>query len=127
MRASPKASATEGRTSTSLACSAWGSCSCGRQPAMPETAPLLAAEWGGLKVLEVDTARKTMQPPPRQAQQGCDFGFGAGRHDQPLAAARPAAKPVLPVACIPPVRGRRPAGECAQEGEFGAVQLPDDW
>src|SRR4051812_42139042 len=96
------------------------------QPATPETAARIAAEWRRLEVLEVDTAGKTVQPPARQGEQLCDFGFGAGRHDQPLAAARPAAKPLLPGACIPPAPGRRPVGKGAEEGELGSVQLPDD-
>src|SRR4051812_30106523 len=96
------------------------------QPATPETAARIAAEWRRLEVLEVDTAGKTVQPPARQGEQLCDFGFGAGRHDQPLAAARPAAKPLLPGARIPPARRRRLARKGAQEGELRAVQLPDD-
>jgi hypothetical protein len=95
------------------------------QPLPPESASLLCRDRSGSEALELDAAREPVEFRPLEPEQCCDFLLGARGHDQPLAGVRPAAKPPFPGARVPPL-ARRPGRERTQEGELGAVQLPDD-
>ena len=95
------------------------------QPAAPKGASLLGCERSRPEALKLDPAGKPDQRAPREPEQRCDLRLGARGHDQLLAGLRPAAKPPLPGPGVPPT-ARRSGRERTQEGELGAVQLPDD-
>src|SRR5262249_62093089 len=76
------------------------------EPTPPEFLTRLAAQRSRLEALQLDAARKPMQPRSFEAEQRGHLGPGARRNDQPRAAPRPAAQPSLPSARVLPGRWR---------------------